>query len=267
MADFHFLRLEKVNVMRYLPKFLAGDMSFNDVQDTLSAEHERYRLLLPEITKQFFIETATWGLPSWEEVYQTNPPYDASIELRRTLVKAKMLGRQPATKRRIGLLVNTFTKGGDAYIEEDVAPGCFRLHFPSIILWQEQLEEALEAAVPAHLLYDLHFEKDHAQSTLHYAAAPSIHTTYEIRPAQITDAQTSARHYIGAAASTHTTYEVYPDTARDAKASIVFYAGGVGSTHKVLEVYPQMAHETSTKGVFYVGGVGSTHKVLEVTQT
>ena len=54
MADFHFLRLEKVNVMRYLPKFLAGDMSFKEVQDTLSAEHERYRLFLPEITKQFF---------------------------------------------------------------------------------------------------------------------------------------------------------------------------------------------------------------------
>ena len=51
MADFHFLRLEKVNLMRYLPRFLAGDMSFKDVQDKLSAEHERYRLFLPEIAK------------------------------------------------------------------------------------------------------------------------------------------------------------------------------------------------------------------------
>ena len=236
MADFHFLRLEKVNVMRYLPKFLAGDMSFKDVQDTLSAEHERYRLLLPEITKQFFIETATWGLPSWEEVYQTNPPYDASIDLRRTLVKAKMLGRQPATKRRIELLVNTFTKGGDAYVEEDVAPGCFQLHFPSVILWQEQMEEALEAAVPAHLMYDLHFEKDKADAVLYYASAPSIHTTYEIRPAQITDATTDARQYIGAAVSTHTAYEVYPVTMQDAAIGSTLYVGGIGSIYKSIEV-------------------------------
>lgn len=236
MADFLFLRLEKVNVMRYLPKFLAGDMSFKDVQDTLSTEHERYRLLLPEITKQFFIETATWGLPSWEDVYQTNPPYDASIDLRRTLVKAKMLGRQPATKRRIERLVNTFTKGGDAYVEEDVAPGSFRLHFPSIILWQEQLEEALDAAVPAHLMYDLHFEKDKADAVLYYAAAPSIHTTYEIHPAQITDATTEGRRHIGAAVSTHTTYEVYPCMLRDASRDGALYAGGAGSIHKVLEV-------------------------------
>ena len=236
MADFHFLRLEKVNVMRYLPKFLAGDMSFKEVQDTLSAEHERYRLFLPEITKQFFIETATWGLPSWEEVYQTNPPYDASIDLRRTLVKAKMLGRQPATKRRIELLVNTFTKGGDAYVEEDVAPGSFRLHFPSVILWQEQMEEALEAAVPAHLMYDLHFEKDKADAVLYYSSAPTIHTTYEIRPAEITDATTEARQYIGAAVSAHTTYEIYPGIVQDAAIRSTLYSGGIGSIYKSIEV-------------------------------
>ena len=236
MADFHFLRLEKVNVMRYLPKFLAGDMSFKDVQDTLSKEHERYRLLLPEIAKQFFIETATWGLPSWEEVYQTNPPYDASIDLRRTLVKAKMLGRQPATKRRIELLVNTFTKGGDAYVEEDVAPGSFRLHFPSVILWQEQMEEALETAVPAHLMYDLHFEKDKADAVLYYASAPTIHTTCEIHPAEITNATAEVRQYIGAAVSTHTAYEVYPVTVQDAAIGSTLYAGGIGSIYKSIEV-------------------------------
>ena len=236
MADFHFLRLEKVNVMRYLPRFLAGDMSFKDVQDTLSAEHERYRLLLPEITTQFFIETATWGLPSWEEVYQTNPPYDASIDLRRTLVKAKMLGRQPATKRRIELLVNTFTKGGDAYVEEDVAPGCFQLHFPSVIIWQEQMEEALEAAVPAHLMYDLYFEKDKAIAVIYYAAAPTTHTTYEIRPAEISDAQTEARCCIAAAPSVHSTYEIHPDVVRDMTADGRIYAGGIGSIYKSIEV-------------------------------
>ena len=236
MADFLFLRLEKVNVMRYLPKFLAGDMSFKDVQDTLSAEHERYRLLLPEIAKQFFIETATWGLSLWEEVYQTNPPYDASIDLRRTLVKAKMLGRQPATKRRIELLVNTFTKGGDAYVEEDVAPGCFQLHFPSVILWQEQMEEALEAAVPAHLMYNLHFEKDKADAVLYYASAPSIHTTYEMRPAEITDATAEARQYIGAAVSAHAAYEIYPGIVQDSAIGSTHYAGGVGSIYKSMEV-------------------------------
>ena len=236
MADFRFLRLHEADLRRYLPRFLAEDKAFRDLLKTHTQEHERQRLFLPEFAKQFFIETVSWGLSSWEEVYESQPPHGAAAEFRRTLVKAKMLGRQPVTKARLEQLINAFTKGHDAYVEEDVAPGCFQIHFPSVILWQEQMEAMLDVTVPAHLTYNLHFEKDNADATLHYAAAPTLHATYEIRPAEITDATAEVRQYIGAAVSTHTVYEVYPDTARDAKASIVFYAGGVGSTHKVLEV-------------------------------
>lgn len=38
---FELLRTYKVDVMRYLPKFLAKDKSFNAVQGTLSYEHEQ----------------------------------------------------------------------------------------------------------------------------------------------------------------------------------------------------------------------------------
>ena len=236
MADFHFLRLNKVDVLRYLPKFLSQDKVFKDVQDALSEGHERYRLFLPEFAKQFFVETATWGLVSWEEVYQTNPPYGADIDLRRALVKAKMLARQPVTKSRLEMLINTFTKGHDAYVEEDTAPGCFQIHFPSVILWPDQMEEMLDASVPAHLTYNLHHEKDIANAELYYSAAPTIHTTYEIRPAEITDTSTDARLYIGAAVSAHTAYEVYPEIVQDSMIGSMLYAGGVGSIYKSMEV-------------------------------
>ena len=236
MADFRFLRLYEADLRRYLPRFLAEDTAFRDLLKTHTQEHERQRLFLPEFAKQFFIETVSWGLSSWEEVYESNPPHGADTELRRTLVKAKMLGRQPVTKARLEQLINAFTKGHDAYVEEDVAPGCFQIHFPSVILWQEQMEEALDAAVPAHLMYDLHFEKDKADAVLHYAAAPTLHTIYEIRPAEITDATAEARQYIGAAVSTHTAYEVYPDIVRDAAIGSTLYAGGICSIYKSIEV-------------------------------
>lgn len=236
MADFRFLRLHEADLRRYLPRFLAEDEAFRDLLKTHTQEHERQRLFLPEFAKQFFIETVSWGLSSWEEVYESNPPHGADTEFRRTLVKAKMLGRQPVTKAHLEQLINAFTKGHDAYVEEDVAPGCFQIHFPSVILWQEQMEEALEAAVPAHLMYDLHFEKDKADAVLYYAAAPSIHTTYEIRPAEITDATAEARQYIGAAVSAHTTYEVYPGIVQDAAIGSTLYAGRVGSIYKIMEV-------------------------------
>ena len=236
MADFRFLRLYEADLRRYLPKFLAEDTAFRDLLKTHTQEHERQRLFLPEFAKQFFIETVSWGLPSWEEVYESNPPHGADTEFRRTLVKAKMLGRQPVTKARLEQLINAFTKRHDAYVEEDIAPGCFQIHFPSVILWQEQMEEMLDATVPAHLTYNLHFEKDIAKATIHYAAAPTLHATYEIRPAEITDVTEEARWCIGAAVSTHTAYEVYPDIVQDAAIGSTLYASGIGSIYKRIEV-------------------------------
>ena len=236
MADFCFLRLHEVDLRRYLPRFLVKDKGFLDVLSVHSDEHERLRLFLSEFAKQLFIESATWGLPSWEDVYESNPPHGADTEFRRTLVKAKMLGRQPVTKTRLEQLINAFTKGHDAYVEENVAPGCFQIHFPSVILWQEQMEEMLDATVPAHLTYNLHFEKDNADATIHYAAAPTLHTIYEIRPEEITDATAEAQRYVGAAVSAHTAYEVYPVTAQDAAIGSTLYADGIGSIYKSIEV-------------------------------
>ena len=88
---------------------------------------------------------------------------------------------------------------------------------------------------PQSVLVTYVFERE-LQDTLYYAAAPSIHTTYEIRPAEITDATAEARRYVGAAVSTHTAYEVYPDTVRDAVIGNMLYAGGVGSIYKSIEV-------------------------------
>ena len=236
MADFRFLRLHEADLRRYLPRFLAEDEAFRDLLKTHTQEHERQRLFLPEFAKQFFVETVSWGLSSWEEVYESNPPHGADAEFRRTLVKAKMLGRQPVTKARLEQLINAFTKGHDAYVEEDVAPGCFQLHFPSVILWQEQMEEMLDATVPAHLIYNLHFEKDNAEATIHYTAAPTLHTTYEINPIAARDADATANLHVGGLPSVCTEYEVYPLSVQDTALSPHVVIGAAMTLHQAHEV-------------------------------
>ena len=85
------------------------------------------------------------------------------------------------------------------------------------------------------VLDELRFRRE-AQNDMYYASAPTIHTTYEIRPAEITDARAEARRCIGAAVSTHAAYEVYPDTVRDAAIGSTLHAGGIGSIYKSIEV-------------------------------
>ena len=88
---------------------------------------------------------------------------------------------------------------------------------------------------PQSVLVTYVFERE-THNTAYIAAAPSTYTTYEIHPAQITDATTEAQRHIGAAVSTHTAYEVYPVTVQDAAIGSTLYAGGVGNIYKVLEV-------------------------------
>ena len=91
---FELLRTYKVDVLRYLPKFLSKDSSFKATQDSLSEEHEKLRLLIIDICKQMFVETATWGLDDWERVYGIKTDKDLSLEKRRENLLIKIQGAQ-----------------------------------------------------------------------------------------------------------------------------------------------------------------------------
>ena len=74
-----FLRNTPVDVLRYLPDFLAEDKSFKHVQDGLSKEHEQLRLRLAKLADQLFIPTAgEEGISSWERVIGLIPRADES---------------------------------------------------------------------------------------------------------------------------------------------------------------------------------------------
>ncbi|WP_437795561.1 hypothetical protein [Mitsuokella multacida] len=66
MADFDLLRRTEVDLSRYLPQFLAEDSHMKASLDTLSWEHEKVRQAVIDVAKQFFVESATWGLSLWE---------------------------------------------------------------------------------------------------------------------------------------------------------------------------------------------------------
>lgn len=156
MPDFQFLRQTPPDVMRYLPQFLKKDEHFAKIQEALSMEHEKQRQAIIDIAKQFFVDTATWGLSSWERVYATNPPADADITLRRSLIKAKMLGAQTITKKNLENIVNQFTSNKKGYVCEDTGPGCLTVMLPGSIKYLQQLSVILNSVLPAHLNYNFH---------------------------------------------------------------------------------------------------------------
>lgn len=154
---FEFLRLVPVDVLRYLPPFLAKDAHFKGVQDALSREHENYRLLLQDIAAQFFVDTATWGLTSWERIYETDPPTGADYATRRALLKAKIQGQGVMTVEAMRSLV-MLVSGADAVeITELPSDGLIRFTLDADTTRKSILLRTLETMMPAHLVWELYF--------------------------------------------------------------------------------------------------------------
>ena len=167
---FYMMRKDPVDLLRYLPKFLPKDETFKDAEDTLSREHEAYRLKLVDIAKQFWLETATWSLPDWERFLGITPKDYQSFELRKAVCRVKLRGLETMTVENTIRLMEEFMTSGFADVEE-LGDNEVRLILDNGVFYWDELFKALWEFLPAHLGFSLKFNN---------------HCEEEIYPAQIT---------------------------------------------------------------------------------
>lgn len=156
---FYFMRKYPVNLLRYLPSFLAKDPTFKNLQDTLSWEHEQYRLKLVDIAKQFFLETSTWGLSDWETFLGITPAEGQSFELRKAVARQKLRGAETMTIAATIKLMENFMTSGFADVEE-LGDFELRLVLDNGVFAFKEMFQALLEYLPAHLEFSLKFN-DH----------------------------------------------------------------------------------------------------------
>lgn len=151
---FNLLRTYKVDVLRYLPKYLSKDKTFKGTQDSLSEEHEKQRLLIIDICKQLFVETATWGLDDWERVFAIKTDKDLPAEVRRENLLIKIQGAQTVTTHQLEKLVNNVVPTDDATVIENTAPNQFKVVMETATAIDE-VRKVVEHYKPAHLTYSV----------------------------------------------------------------------------------------------------------------
>ena len=237
--------LQSVSLLDILPPNLLADEQINAAAQELDTELQKITaatkeaLLLPRLDE---LSEEVIDLLAWQWHVDFYEP-SMSIETKRQLVRESIAWhRIKGTKAAVEKMAQTVFKGGvvTEWFEYGGEPYHFRIDLLTAPNITQDDTARLLAVVNASknvrsVLDELRFRRE-AQNDMYYASAPTIHTTYEIRPAEITDATAEARQYIGAAVSTHTVYEVYPDTVQDTAIGSTLYAGGIGSIYKVLEV-------------------------------
>lgn len=150
--NFEFLRTHPIDISRYLPRFLRKDKTFSGLLDTFSWEHEKQRLFLQELGRQFFVPTATWGIRDWERIVDVVPDAGDTYEQRRNRVLLKLNGRQTSTVDFMRRLAKRYcTDDTVVSIDEHNSEYAFDVRLEGELLDKPGLKEAIETYKPAHL--------------------------------------------------------------------------------------------------------------------
>lgn len=149
-----FIREEDINLAEYLPVFISQDKEIQTLLSVESKEHDRQRVLLTEILKQFFVHSATWGLDAWEKVFAIYSKPNESYELRRAKIYAKLRSKQISTVQFLMQLASKFfPEQAKVEIKERNPKNLFYLiaNYTALDNDYFALRDAIETYKPAHL--------------------------------------------------------------------------------------------------------------------
>lgn len=136
----------------YLPQFIINSRIIKEIIDTEFTQLDKIRLDIEDLRRQFFVDTATWGLAVYEKELQIETDLNKDIEERRSNIKAKFRGRGKVDDKLIKSVVDSYTNGN---VDVDFKDSTIIITFndikgrPSNI---SDVKTAIESIIPCHLV-------------------------------------------------------------------------------------------------------------------
>ncbi|KNF07178.1 hypothetical protein CLPU_22c00300 [Gottschalkia purinilytica] len=147
------------NLMKYTHKDYLNSKYMTQLQNGIAKEFGMIAYYIEDIYKQFFIDTATWGLSVYEKELGLQSNSSLSYEERREIIKAKLRGAGTATKQMIKDTAEAFS-GGQVEIIEHSNKYYIEIHFIGTIGIPKNMksfENMINEIIPAHLGYNFKF--------------------------------------------------------------------------------------------------------------
>ena len=170
-GDFFFLRKVPVDLSKYLPAYLYGDEIFSAIQNALNIEHEKYRLKLPQVAKNLFIETADLdGLKDFAKVLnlKINPEWD--IERLRSIIRVKW-NKQVLTKENLIELMKEHSRIFGSVEVEEMAESKLKLISTNTDFYWSELMAELWERLPAHVIFDFDINSELPDEKIYFGQA------------------------------------------------------------------------------------------------
>lgn len=161
MSEYPITSVRGQEMLTYFPAYYQTSRIMRSVLQAKGTEYDRLRQALTETLNQFFVDTATWGLDTWEDELGLPIMPEQPIEERRDKIKSRLRGHGTATGPIVRQVAEAYDKGKIDIIE-DFAAYTIIVQFvdttgipPNL----DDLKKAVRAVVPAHLdiLYEFNY--------------------------------------------------------------------------------------------------------------
>lgn len=149
----------KRSMFDYMPKEYEEYRESIAIVETESIELELLNTRVSDVLAQFFVDTSTWGIKSYEIDCGITPDALKPIEQRRSVVKSKLRGAGVTTKGLIENVAEAYSNG-DVEVTEDNPNYNVIIKFVGTLGIppnMDDLERAIREIIPAHLKYTLEF--------------------------------------------------------------------------------------------------------------
>lgn len=137
-----------------IPSFYYKNEQVTNITASMDTKVKVLQSAIEDLLKQFFIDTATWGLSDWERLYGLKIDTTETYQNRRARIKMAMRGAGTVTKEMIKNLCMSFVNGLVDVIENKDFTFIIKfIDVKGIPSNLEYLKQATEEVKPAHLNY------------------------------------------------------------------------------------------------------------------
>ena len=167
-----------MNLINKLPSFYDNDIT-KPIQDSFSVEADNINNKVDETLKQFFVDSATYGLDKWEAMLGISKN-NFDIDTRRENIKAKMRSRGTTTISVIKNICEAYSNGIVEIIvnHEDYS---FVIDFVGTIGIPKafaELDKTIKEIKPCHLAHSSKFNYNTHQDLANYTHEQLEHYTH-----------------------------------------------------------------------------------------
>lgn len=147
-----WMRQDKVDILKYLPAFLAKDPRFKATNDADSLEHDAIRIDLQDVIDQLYVESATWGLKKWEELVGIASDESKDITERRVAILNKLQRPGSVTEAFLKELVNTYISNRSARVTSIPSDYAVEIGYDGgQVTDYNSMIRSIKTYIPAHL--------------------------------------------------------------------------------------------------------------------